>query len=372
MRTRRNGASTTRHDPHRLLSTAAVALVALGVSGIISTPAWAAQAPVGLGTAESFAVLAGAGITNANQTTIIGDVGTSPTPSETGFDTVTQTGANHHGDAVTQQAKVDLVTAYNAAAGASSPTAVAVELGGTTVKPGVYKGATLEITGTLTLDTEGDPNAVFIFQTGSTLVTAANSAVVVRDGATACNVFWQVPSSATLGTDSHLVGTVLASTAISAGSGATIAGRLLAQTASVTLDNNRITVPRCSTPIAPDATDPTGASATSSTGSDGGTMTPDLAATAVPDMSTTSETVGSPGTPLASTPGTITGGTPGTNVAAPGGPRAPGAPVVPPFTSRPPLPNTGVDEQLPTLGLLAIAVGVSLIAVSKLHLRPAS
>ncbi len=206
-----------------------------------SLPSGAAQAPVDLQTADSFAVLAGTGITNTGATTIWGDVGSSPIPAETGFGSVTLHGTDHAADAVSLQAKNDLTTAYNQAAGAGPPTSVAVELGGTTLTPGVYNGATLEITGTLTLDTQGDPNAVFIFQTGSTLLTAANSNVTVLNGGIACNVFWQVPSSATLGTDSHLIGTVLASTSIQATSGATIQGRLLAGTASVTLDNNTIT-----------------------------------------------------------------------------------------------------------------------------------
>jgi type VI secretion system secreted protein VgrG len=369
--------------PRLLARAASLAVIAIGASVALASPGGAAQAPVGLGTAESFAVLAGAGITNANQTVIIGDVGTSPTPAETGFDGVSQTGTNHHGDAVTQQAKVDLVTAYDQAAGAGPAASVAVELGGTTLKPGVYRGETLEITGTLTLDTGGDPNAVFIFQTGSTLLTAANSSVVVLDGGTACNVFWQVPSSATLGTDSHLTGTVLASTAISANSGATIEGRLLAQTASVTLDHNRITVPTCSTTVTPDRSGTIPAAT-----SDGGTTTPDVATTPADASSTTggSATSATPdaSTPAASTPPGTTSASPtppGTTSASPtpapdgppaGPPAAPARPSAPPaMTTRPPLPYTGLDGRLPVIGLLLVGVGLLLLALVGLRSRPA-
>ncbi|HQF93024.1 MAG TPA: ice-binding family protein, partial [Microthrixaceae bacterium] len=208
-------------------------------------PAAAAVAPIGLGTASSFSVLAGAGITNTGPTTMWGDAGTFATTSESGFGTVTILGTNHGGDAVTQQAKNDLTTAYNQAAASAPPTNVADELGGLTLTPGVYDGAALQLTGTLTLDTLGDPNAVFVFRTGSTLITASSSDVIVLGGGVACNVFWQVPSSATLGTASHLIGTVMASTSITANTGATIVGRLLASTGAVTLDSNTLTNTGC-------------------------------------------------------------------------------------------------------------------------------
>jgi hypothetical protein len=342
----------------------------LGLAAAFPSVSSAAQAPVGLGTADSFAVLAGQGITNANATTIVGDVGTFPNPAETGFDTVTLTGTNHLGDAVTQQAKDDIVTAYNQAAGAGPPTSVSVELGGTTLKPGVYNGATLEITGTLTLDTEGNPDAVFIFQTGSTLITAADSAVIVLNGGTACNVFWKVPSSATLGTNSHLIGTVLASTAITATSGATIEGRLLAQTASVTLDHNTITTSTCA------------ASTTTTVGMGGPTTT-------APGQSTATGTAGgptttapgsndtiTPGGPPQQTPGQSTDNTPGqsTTTAAPGTPGTPGTPggPTPPTATRPPLARTGFDSRLPLVGTLTIIFGGLMLGLSKVRRQQSS
>src|SRR5438105_4596449 len=199
----------SRRKVPRIASLAVVA----GVAVLLLPGASVAAPAVGLGTADSFAVLGGSGITNTGPTTITGDVGTFPDPAETGFGSVTLNGTDHADDAVTQQAKDDLVTAYDLAAGSGPPTPVPTgELGGLTLTPGVYNSATLQITGTLTLDTLGDPAAVFIFQSGATLVTASNSAVVVLNGGTACNVFWQLTSSATLGTGSHLIGSVLALT----------------------------------------------------------------------------------------------------------------------------------------------------------------
>jgi hypothetical protein len=226
-----------------------VVLVALVVTG----SAQAAQPPIGLGTADSFAVLAGAGITNTGPTTITGDVGTFPTMTETGFSSVTLIGTNHAGDAVTQQAKTDLTIAYVDTAGRTPVSTVSTELGGQTLIPGVYDSAsgTFGITGTLTLDGQGNPNAVFIFKTESTLITASSSNVVLINATQACNVFWQVGSSATLGTASMFRGTILALTSISATTAATIEGRLLARNGAVTLDTNTITRTTCLAPPPP-------------------------------------------------------------------------------------------------------------------------
>ncbi|MEO6786597.1 MAG: ice-binding family protein, partial [Chthoniobacteraceae bacterium] len=209
-----------------------------------------AQTTVPLGTADSFAVLAGAGITNTGATNITGNVGSFPTTSQTGFGTVTLNGANNGGNAITQQAKNDLVTAYNNAAGrpATVTYAPVSDLGGLTLASGVYKNPTsFGLTGILTLNGGGNANSVWIFQAGSTLTTAAGSSVRLINGAQACMVFWQVASSATLGSGSILVGTVMALTSISAGTGAQVDGRLLAQNGSVTLQANTIAVAICQT-----------------------------------------------------------------------------------------------------------------------------
>jgi type VI secretion system secreted protein VgrG len=220
----------------------------------VAPAAFAAQGPVGLGTAGSFAVLAGSGITNTGPTTITGDIGTYRTPSETGMTSVSLTGTNHDADAVTRGAKNDLRSAYDDAAGRNPVTNVPVELGGTTLLSGVYTSPTLGLTGTLTLDAKGQPNAVFIFQAGSTLITASNSAVRLINGAQACNVVWQVGSSATFGTATEFVGDVLSHTSITAQTSATFQGRLLASNGAVTLDTNTITASACSAVVSPSPT----------------------------------------------------------------------------------------------------------------------
>ena len=211
----------------------------------------APAAVVDLGSTSSFAVLAGAGITNTGTTTIQGDVGSSPTPAMTGFGSVVLNGFNHGSDATTVAAKVSLVTAYNDLAGMAPLTtfAGAYNLGGSTLAPGIYAApVSLGITGMLTLDAGGDPNAFWVFQSGSTLVTGSASSVLLTGGATAGNVFWQVGSSATLGTNSSFAGTIVALESITATTGAVISGSLLARNGEVTLASNQITaVPEPST-----------------------------------------------------------------------------------------------------------------------------
>ena len=222
-----------------------------------ASAATAAPTPVLLGNAGLFAVLAGSGITNTGATTISGDVGSSPTHTETGFaacpgaDCVALTGANHNdpdpNDAVTQSAKADLITAYNNAAG-QTPTQVPTELAGNTYTAGVYNSAsgTLGMTGTLVLDGENNADATFIFQTATTLITGGTGNVTFIRGAQACNVVWKVGSAATLGSGSNFSGTILAHDDISLGDGVTVQGRLLAGEAgagAVTLIHDTITTP---------------------------------------------------------------------------------------------------------------------------------
>jgi hypothetical protein len=226
---------------------AAVPLVAALALLLVATPAPAAEAPVGLGSAAGFAVLAGTTVTNTGVTVLSGDLGVDPGSSVTGNPTVL--GATHVHDAVSATAQDDLVTAYDDAAGRSTTAAVAGDLVGRTLTPGVYTStSSLQLTGTVTLDAQGDPQAVFVFQVASTLVTASASRVALAGGAQACNVFWQVGSSATLGTGSRFRGTVLALTSIAAQTAATVEGRLLARNGAVTLDSNTITRPGCATP----------------------------------------------------------------------------------------------------------------------------
>lgn len=207
------------------------------VATIISAPEF--------GPARTFGVLAGAGITNAGVSSTDGDVGTYPTTTETGFGTFTITGTNHNGDTVTQNAKNALVNTYNDVAGRTPVVTVPTELGGTTKTPGNYDSlaGTFQITGTLTLDAGGDLNAVFIFDSASTLITAAGSLINLINGAQAKNVFFAVGSSATLGTTTSFKGNIIAVTSITVNNGATIVGRVLAKNGAVTLDTNIITLP---------------------------------------------------------------------------------------------------------------------------------
>jgi hypothetical protein len=209
-----------------------------------------AATSVGLGTAGSFAVLAGAGVTNTGPSVINGDLGTSPTPAVTGFGGApngTVNGATHQADALAGQAQADLTTAYNNAAGQGPVNTLATELGGQTLTPGVYnsESGTFGITGALTLNGQGNPDAVFIFETASTLISASASQVLMINGAQPCHLFWQVGSSATLGTDSTFAGNILALESIQLGSGVTVLGRLLARNASVTLINDTVTRADC-------------------------------------------------------------------------------------------------------------------------------
>ena len=212
-----------------------------------------AASPIDLGAADSFAVLAGTTVTSAGVSTITGDLGVSPGTAVTGFGPGigTVSGAIHANDSVAAQAHADLATAY-AVAVARTPDRPAVgALDGLKLGPGVHaSGSTLTLAGTLTLDAGGDPGAVFILQAGSTLGTAAGSQVSLTGGAQACNVFWQVGSSATLGASSLLRGSILAYTSITVGAGVTIHGRALARDGAVTMDNDTVSVPACDRALA--------------------------------------------------------------------------------------------------------------------------
>ncbi|HWF31115.1 MAG TPA: ice-binding family protein [Solirubrobacteraceae bacterium] len=212
---------------------------------LFSGAAFAAPATVGLGTAASYSVLAGSTVTNTGPTTMFGDLGLAPGSSVTGAPHVL--GQTHIDDAVAIEAKLDLTTAYNAAASRPTEGSAGTDLAGQTFTPGVRtaSGALLLSAGSVVLDAQGDPNAVFIFQIGSTLITGSNTTVQLINGAQACNVFWQVGSSATLGTGTRFVGTVMAADTITANTAATIHGRLLAQTAAVNMDTNTITQSNC-------------------------------------------------------------------------------------------------------------------------------
>lgn len=221
------------------------------VIGLVGSPgANALTVPVPLGTAADFAVLAGTAVTNTGLTVVTGDLGVSPGATVTGFPPGDVDGDIHVNDATAIQAQVDLTTAYNDAAGRTTTDTLAEDLGGTTQTTGVYESVSgaFEIAGTLTLDAEGDPNAVFIFKTASTVNTATSSTVNLVNGAQSCNVFWQVGSSATLGVNSLLRGDLLASASISTVGGAQVDGRALAISGQVSLDTTTITASACAVP----------------------------------------------------------------------------------------------------------------------------
>ena len=304
--------------------------------------AGAATAP-SLGSAQSFAVLGGTTVTNTGATTITGDLGVSPGSAITGQASITLTGATHEGDAVALQAQNDVTTAYNALTSepcTQSFAGTAVEVGGQTLTPGVYcYDSSAQLTGTLTLNGGG----VFVFKTVSTLTTLSGSTVALIGGAQPCNVFWQIGSSAVLGTNSTFVGNILALTSITLTTGASVSGRALARNGAVTMDTNTVSSSSCAagttptaTPIAPapSATPIAPApSATPTAPPPGATPTP---TSPVPTASATPTSPVPTATATASPPGTTATRTPSTPGATPT-PSTPGATP----TALPGLPDTG-------------------------------
>lgn len=210
-----------------------------------------AEDPVDLGSATGFAILAGTGIVNVGASIVTGDVGSSPVGTTAGFENVTLTGTNHGNDAFTVAAKLDLLTAYNDAASRVPTTLLpaAFDLGGSTLTTGVFRTiSSFALTGILTLDGQNNPDAVWIFQAGSTLNTTAASTVSLINGAKAANVFWQVTNAATLGANTDFSGSILAQDAITLGAGTTVDGRVMAVGGTVSMDTNTIeTIPEPST-----------------------------------------------------------------------------------------------------------------------------
>ncbi|HET9951165.1 MAG TPA: ice-binding family protein [Candidatus Eisenbacteria bacterium] len=205
-----------------------------------------AQLAPALGGAGAFVVLAGSTVTNTGATALSGDLGVSPGTATTGFPPGVLTGTIHTGDATSATAMADLTIAYDDAAGRTlGPVTVAGNLGGLTLPPGLYKStSSLAISsGDLTLDAQGDANAIFIFQMASTMTTTSGRAVILTGGAKASHVFWQVGSSATIGTTSIFKGTIMADQAITLGTGATLEGRALARIGAVTLAGNSVVMP---------------------------------------------------------------------------------------------------------------------------------
>jgi type VI secretion system secreted protein VgrG len=316
-----------------------VGLLVAAILTSTTTTAQAADSKVGLGTAAKFAVLAGSTVTNTGASVITGDLGLSPGSSVPGFPPGLVLGSQHVSDAVAVQAKKDLTTAYNDAASRPMKTDVTgVDLAGMTLTPGVYEASSaMALTGDLTLNAQGNSAAVFIFKAGSTLITGPNSTVKFVNGGSACNVFWQVGSSATLNTTTRFIGTIMANTSATLATGARVQGRVLARTGAVTLDRNVITAPNCGT----------SSTGTPTTGTEGpGTQTPSTTGGATSD--------GTPGT-------TSTNPTPGRSGTNPVGRTPSPSPTIPVIPKK--HPETGLGgSQTSSSAPLFVLTGLSALA----------
>lgn len=218
---------------------------------IICTSPLRAAGTIPLGEAANFAVLAGSTVTNTGPTSLFGDVGVSPGTAITGFPPGTFSGSLHSNDATSIQAQADALSAYNILAGLA-PTQILTgqDLGGLTLTPGVYFfSSTAQLTGTLTLDGQGQVNPLFVFQIGSSLTTASNSSIFETNGADWSNVYFQVGSSATLGTNTTFEGNIIAMVSDTLTTGATVEGSVIALTGAVTLDSNVVVVPEPSSAV---------------------------------------------------------------------------------------------------------------------------
>ncbi|MBF4635918.1 DUF3494 domain-containing protein [Agreia pratensis] len=303
--------STLRHR-YAIAGFAGLAIgcaLTLGLAG----SAQAATLPINLGTAAGYAVLAGSTVTNSGTTVVTGDVGLSPGSAITGFtgapngSFVPGTGSARIDPAV-DQAKIDLTTAFNVAASQTPQESNLSQLDMKNFGPGVYSGGALDLADNGVLTLTGGASSVWIFQASSTLVTGVNSTIQVLGGASICNVYWQVGSSASIGSGSAFVGTVMAQEKISVGNASKITGRLLASTDSVTLLNDTIVAPvGCPAITSGKPTDATSGTSYSYTVTASGTPTPTFTVTGgtlpagLSLDSTTGVISGTPSTPGSST-----------------------------------------------------------------------
>jgi hypothetical protein len=255
-----------------------------------AVPAVASASAVNLGTASPFVVLGASAATNTGPSVLDGDLGVYAGTSLTGFGSpAVVNGATHDDDAVAGNAQSDATTAYNVAAAQPIPVDLTgTDLGNLTLLPGAYKFSTsAQLTGQLTLDAAGNSDAQFVFEIGSTLTTASGSSITLIDGASPCNIYWQVGSSAALGSTTAFMGNVLAHDSISLDNGASVQGRLLALGGAVTLTDNTVNGSMCGTSSTP----PAGSTPTGTTPPTTGT-TPPTTGTTPPTTGTTPPTKG--------------------------------------------------------------------------------
>jgi Ice-binding-like len=280
-------ATPSRRLPTRIRSiTGALAIVGIAACVATGSSAHAANvANVDLHTAAAYSVLAGQTVTNTGPSVLAGSVGLFPLSAVDGFPPglVLAPGVINAANPAAQVAQSDLTAAYLDAASRPITASTTADLSGLTLMPGVYAGPSkseLGLTGALVLDGAGDPSSVFVFQTDSTLITSSSSSVTLINGALECNVFWQVGSSATLGTGSTFAGNILALTSITVTNGVTVHGKALARNGAVTLENDTFTAPTCG--VGPfDTTPPASTVVTATTVVGGGTGSSEVASTEV-------------------------------------------------------------------------------------------
>jgi hypothetical protein len=324
---------------------------------------------VSLGTSANYAVLGASTVTNTGGSVLDASLGLWPGTSITGFPPglVLPPGTVDATNAAAKQAQSDLTAGYLDAAGRPVDATTSADLANLNLGAGVYSGpdrSPLSLSGPLTLNGAGNPNSVFIFQTDSTLITGSSSTVTLINGAQACNVFWQVGSSATLGTGSVFTGNILALTSITVTNGVIVHGRALARNGAVTLDNDVFTNPEC-TAVTPVITTTPGGGSPSTTGNGGGGLT-------TPTGGPGSITLpGGPGTTAPRGPGstlavlTVGGVVPPATTSGP-----PPGNVHPPSVVAPPLAFTGANLELTaTLGMTLLGIGVLLVLSARRRIR---
>lgn len=362
------------------------ALAVAGTAALIinlgAPAAFAAEAPVGLGAVASYSVLGGETVTNTGLTVLDGDLGTTPGSAITGFPPGIVGGTTRVA-AAAADAKASLLIAYDDARSRASTANVAGDLVGQTLVGGVYAASgPLAVSGTLTLDAQGDPDAVFIFQVASTLITASSSRIALLDGASSCNVYWQVAEAATLGTNSSFTGTIMALDSISVTTGTRVDGRALARNGQVSLQSNVFQSTTCVT--APLVGTPTDTATPPGTGTPTETGTPTDGGTTGPGTPTDS---GSP-TPGGGTGGTTGPGTPGDGTGNGAGTPGAGTPtdngavlIVPSSTrgatgggtgngtSADALANSGASAATGWIGVTALGLVIGGLALAGVSLR---